>query len=52
MEIALDNKCGTRYIETFFHQPTDMYIMGQNVVKVKKFTLYDSNHNIIVEDSF
>ena len=52
MGIALDVKSGTRYIETFFHQPTDMYIFGQSVVKVKKFTLYDSNDKIIVVDTF
>ncbi len=52
MGIALDTKSGTRYIETFFHQSTDMYISGQEVVKVKKFTLYDANNNIVVVDSF
>lgn len=52
MGIAMDNKTGTRYVETFFHQSTDMYIAGQKVVKVKKFTLYDSNDKVIVVDSF
>jgi len=52
MGIALDSKSGIRYIETFFHQPTDMYISGQSIVKVKKFTLYDSNDKIIVVDTF
>jgi len=52
MGIALDSKSGIRYIETFFHQPTDMYISGQSRVKVKKFTLYDSNDKIIVVDTF
>ncbi|MBR5317908.1 MAG: hypothetical protein IKU39_08455 [Lachnospiraceae bacterium] len=52
MGIALDAKSGTRYIETFFHQSTDMYIAGQKVVKVKKFILYDANNRIIVADSF
>lgn len=52
MGIAMDNKTGVRYVETFFHQPTDMYITGQKVVKVKKFTLYDPKGNIIVIDSF
>lgn len=50
--IALDKKTGNRYIETFFHQSNDMYIAGQNVVKVKGFTLYDFNNQIIVTDSF
>ena len=50
--IALDISTGTRYIETFFHHPTDMYITGQTIVKVKKFTLYSPNNQIIVTDSF
>lgn len=52
MGIALDVMGGYRYVETFFHEPTDKYIAGQTIVKVKKFTLYDSNRNVIVEDSF
>lgn len=52
MGIALDQNSGKRYIETFFHQSNDMYIKGQKVVKVNGFTLYDSNNQIIVNDSF
>lgn len=52
MGIAMDKNTGNRYIETFFHEPTDKYIAGQNVVKVKKFSLYDAHGNIIVTDSF
>ena len=40
------------YIETFFHQTTDMYIHGQQIVKVKSFTLYTPDNQIIVTDSF
>ncbi len=50
--IATDAKTNSRYIETFFHQPTDMYIKGQHVVKVKGFTLYAPDNKIIVTDSF
>lgn len=50
--IAMDSNTGKRYIETFFRQPNDMYIVGQNVVKVKEFVLYDSKNQIIVKDSF
>lgn len=50
--IALDISTGKRYIETFFHHPPDMYITGQTIVKVKKFTLYSPNNQIIVTDSF
>lgn len=50
--IALDHKTGHRYIETFFHQNTNMYISGQTIVKVKDFTLYTPDHQILVSDSF
>lgn len=50
--IAEDAITGNRYIETFFHQTTDMYIKGQTIVKVKKFTLYTPENQIIVTDSF
>lgn len=50
--IALDTLTGNRYIETFFHQPTDMYMVGQTVVKIKSFTLYSPDNKIIVTDSF
>lgn len=50
--IAEDIVTKDRYIETFFHQKTDMYIKGQNIVKVKSFTLYTPDNKIIVTDSF
>lgn len=50
--IAEDNNTKKRYIETFFHQSTDMYIRGQTIVKVKSFTLYAPDNQIIVTDSF
>lgn len=50
--IAEDSRSKRRYIETFFHQNTDMYIKGQTVIKVKDFTLYDPDNQIIVTDSF
>lgn len=52
MGIAVDKMTGNRYVETFFHEPSNMYISGQKVVKVKSFTLYDKENNIIVVDSF
>jgi hypothetical protein len=50
--IAEDTITKNRYIETFFHQTTNMYIKGQTVVKVKLFTLYTPDNQIIVTDSF
>ena len=50
--IAMDQNNGRRYIETFFHQPNDMYIAGQTIVKVEGFSLYDSKNQIIINDSF
>lgn len=50
--IALDQKNGKRYVETFFNHPNDMYIAGQSIVKVERFTLYDSSGKIIIEDRF
>ena len=50
--IAVDAATQKRYIETFFHQSSDMYIRGQQIVKVKSFTLYTPDNQIIVSDSF
>lgn len=50
--IAEDPNTRNRYIETFFHQSSDMYIQGQTVEKVKSFTLYTPDNQIIVTDSF
>lgn len=52
MGIALDKTNGKRYVETFFHEPTDIYVNGQTIVKVKSFSLYDKNNSVIVVDSF
>jgi len=52
LAIALDPKSGSRYFETFFHEPTDNYLVGQLIVPIKRFTLFDPNNNIIVTDSF
>lgn len=50
--IAADPVTNQTYIETFFHQETDMYVRGQKIVKVKSFTLYSPENDIIVTDSF
>lgn len=40
------------YAESFFYQPTDRYIVGQNTFSVTKVTIYDENGNIYFTDSF
>lgn len=50
--IVKDPISNKRYIETFFHQSTDMYIQNQQLVKVKSFTLYSPDNQIIVTDLF
>lgn len=50
--IATDYHTNTTYIETFFHQESDMYLKDQSIVKVKQFTLYTPDNQIIVSDSF
>lgn len=50
--IVADPVTNQTYIETFFHQETDMYISRQQIVKVKSFTLYTPENAIIVTDSF
>lgn len=50
--IAKDLTTNQRYIETFFHQTTDMYIKNQTIVKVENFTLYTPDNQILISDSF
>lgn len=52
MGIAMDSVAGTRYVETFFHETSDKYILGQTIVKIEGFRITDPVGNIIVEDSF
>ena len=52
MGIAKDIKTGKRYVETFFYEPSDKYISGQKVVKVKTFSLYDADDKLIIKDNF
>lgn len=50
--IAKDIAVGTRYFETFFHEYTDKYLLGQTIVKIKTFRILDSNGNAFIEDWF
>lgn len=39
-----------RYAESFFYNPTDLYIRNQNIVKVSKVEIYDKEGNLYLED--
>lgn len=42
---------GIRYAESFFHNSKDLYIKGQQIVKVKKVSIYDANDGLYLEDT-
>lgn len=49
LSIARDiNK--NRYVESFFYNPSDIYIHNQIVVKVKKVEIFDNKGNLYLED--
>ncbi len=50
LSVAKDKK-QKRYAESFFYNPTDLYIRNQNIVKVSKVEIYDKNGNLYLEDS-
>ena len=50
--IARDAIASTRYFETFFHEYTNKYLLGQTKVPIKAFRILDAQGNIFVEDSF
>ena len=52
LAIAKDSSGQYRYVESFFHEPSDSYLSGQTIVKINHFKLYDSTNTIIVADSF
>lgn len=51
MGIAFDKSINTRYVETFFHRKSDDYIAGQKIEKISRFTIYDKNGKIIIDDN-
>lgn len=50
--IAMDPITTNRYFETFFHENTDKYILGQTIVKIIRFKIIDPEGNIVVEECF
>ena len=47
--IAKDSS-GTRYLESFFYEKTNKYILNQKLEKIKKIKIYDSTGDIFFED--
>lgn len=52
MGIAIDRDSGDRYIETFFYENSNQYLVGQTIVPIVEYTIYDSHHMEIVGDKF
>ena len=52
MAIGINAKTHERYLETFFHEKTDIYVRNQSIVKVCSYELLDSSNNVIFEDRF
>ena len=50
--IAIDNRTGTRYVETFFYEPSNQYVQGQIIEPIVKYTIYDKNGFTIIADVF
>lgn len=49
--IAYD-KQGSTYVETFFYNPTDLYIRNQKIVKIKRVQIFDKTGDLYFEDDF
>ena len=49
--IAKDQSGGT-YVETFFYNPTDIYIKNQRVLPITKLKIFDKQGNLYLEDVF
>ena len=52
MAIAMDKKNNSRYIESFFHEPSINYQNGQTIKKIIKFTIKNPDDSILVSDIF
>ena len=39
-----------QYAESFFYEPSDLYLRNQQKIKIKKLTIYDEKGNIFLED--
>ena len=48
--VAEDGK-GKKYAESFFHNPTDLYLRNQRIIKIKRIRIYDGSGKLYLEDS-
>lgn len=39
-----------KYLESFFYEPSDLYLRNQNRVKIKKVKIFDNKGNLFLED--
>lgn len=46
-----ENEAGQNYVESFFYQPTDLYLRNQIIVRIKGVRIYDKQGNLYFEDT-
>lgn len=42
---------GLKYVESFFSNPTDLYIRNQTMIKIKSIRIYDDKNKLYFEDT-
>ncbi len=52
MAIAIDKKSNERFVESFFHEPSKNYLLGQTVVKIIKTTIRKPDGSVLISDIF
>ena len=52
MAIAKDSKNCNNYIESFFHESSKNYLNNQQIAKIIRFTIKNSDGSILLSDIF
>lgn len=47
-----ENLRSEKYAESFFYEPTDLYVRNQKTLKVKKVRILDKDKNVYLEEEF
>ncbi|MDD3416028.1 MAG: hypothetical protein PHY47_18825 [Lachnospiraceae bacterium] len=47
-----ENHRQSKYAESFFYNPTDLYIRNQTIVKVNKVQIFDKDGALYLEDTY